>query len=168
MGEYNYHSTSISKYKAKLKSNTCFIHVYATSATLNSGIVRTSGEKINCECSVAKKLSMLTIATYLSFITAPDIDRSSTKDSWRTGRKGGVVGGGDYRYRGITLGCCRRVTGRYQMEVKRSFVVMERHMAYLGNCAQGHHCRWRWGAARNLRKCKFAVQLATPRINGGL
>lgn len=85
MGKY-YHSTSISKYKAKLKSNTC-------------GIVRTSGEKINCECSVAKKLSMLTIATYLSFITAPDIDRSSTKDSWRTGRKGGVAGGGDSRYR---------------------------------------------------------------------
>lgn len=69
---------------------------------------------------------------------------------------------------GIMLGCCRRVTGRYQMEVKHSFMVMEKHIVYLGYCAQGHHFRWKCGAARNLHKCKFAVQLATSRINGGL
>lgn len=159
----------ILNYEAKMKNHTYLIHVYAASAARESGIGRARGEKIDCECSVTKPLSMLTPATYLSFITAPDIDRSSTKDSWRTGRTGGGAGATPFATeaeRGIPLGCCRQVTGHYQMEVKRSFMVMERPIVYLGNCAQGHHCRWKWGAARNLHKCKFAVQLAT--INGGL
>lgn len=87
----------ILNYEAKMKNNTYLIHVYATSAALESGIERARGEKIDCECSVTKTLSMLTPATYLSFRTAPDIDRSSTKDSWRTGRTGG--GGGGYSLR---------------------------------------------------------------------
>lgn len=86
----------------------------------------------------------------------------------RAGWESGPGGEGASEWGALHLAAAGRVTGRYQMEVKRSVMVMERHIVYLGNWAQGHHCRWRWGAARNLHKCKFAVQLATPGVNGGL